>query len=67
MKDLWDVYIWPIDNAGYVRMVAKAVEHKEAQEIYDRYFNTNSWDAYMVPAGTKLFIQNFNPREVGIK
>lgn len=56
MKDLWDVYIWPIDNAGDVRMVAKAVEHNEAQEVYDRYFNTNSWDAYMVPAGTKLFI-----------
>lgn len=53
--DLWDVYIWPIDNTGRVSLVAKAVTHEKAQEVYDRYFDTNLYDAYMVPTGTKLF------------
>ncbi len=56
MVELWDVYIWPIDNAGQVRLVAKNVDGDKAQEIYDRYFDTNIYDAYMVPAGTKLFV-----------
>ena len=54
--DLWDVYIWPINNANSVRQVARAVTYKKAQEIYTRYFDTNMFDAYMVPAGTKLYI-----------
>ena len=53
---LWDVYIWPIDNAGQIRLVAKEVDYDKAQEVYDRYFDTNIYDAYMVPAGTKLFV-----------
>ena len=55
-KTKWDVYIWPIDSAGQVRLVAKEVDYDKAQEIYDRYFDTNLYDVYMVPAGTKLFV-----------
>lgn len=55
MKDLWDVYIWPINNAGQIRIVAKAVDFNKAQEFYNHYFDTNLYDAYMVPTGTDQF------------
>ncbi len=52
----WDVYIWPIDNANAVTLVAKDVDSDTAQEVSDRYFQTNIYDTYLVPAGTQLNI-----------
>lgn len=52
----WDVYIWPIDNPGNVSMIAEDVDSDTAQELSNRYFNTNIYDAYLVPTGTKLMI-----------
>jgi len=56
MTELWDVYIWPIDNANNVRLVAKDVDYDTAMKHYEQWFETNIYDAYMVPAGSKLFV-----------
>ena len=53
----WDVYIWPVNAAGFVRIAAKNVKHSEAQEICKYYMDAIGmivWDAYMVPTGTKI-------------
>lgn len=52
----WDVYIWPISNPGNVSMIAKDVDSDTAQELSNRYFNTNIYDAYLVPTGTDIKI-----------
>lgn len=56
MKELWDVYVWPMDCAGNVTLVAKGVDYDTAMEHYNKWFDTNIYDAYMVPTGTKLFM-----------
>lgn len=50
----WDVYIWPIDNADAVTLVAKDVDSDTAQEVSNRYFQTDIYDTYLVPTGSKL-------------
>ena len=52
----WDVYIWPINNPDSVKLVAKDVDSDTAQEISNRYSQTNIYDNYLVPTGTKLYI-----------
>ena len=56
MENLWDVYIWPINNPSIVTCVAKGISHEKAVEMYNRYLNGTYYDPYMVPAGTKLYI-----------
>ena len=56
MDTKWDVYIWPINDASFVKRLASNVSFEEAKAIYDKYMNGSTYDAYMVPAGTKLFI-----------
>lgn len=56
MKTKWDVYVWPINDASFVKRVADHVSFEEAKTIYDKYMDGSMYDAYMVPAGTKLFI-----------
>lgn len=56
MKDTWDVYIWPINDASFVKRVASNVSFEKAMTIYDKYMNGSIYDVYMVPAGTKLYI-----------
>ena len=52
----WDVYIWPIRDAFMVRCVAKNISHDEAMAICDKYLIGQTYDTYMVPAGTKLYM-----------
>lgn len=56
MNNTWDVYIWPINDASFVKCVASNVSFEKATAIYNKYMDGSMYDAYMVPAGTKLFI-----------
>lgn len=55
-SNLWDVYIWPISNAGLVKCVGKNLDFDKAVELCDGYLSGQFYDSYMVPAGTKLYI-----------
>lgn len=50
--DLYDVYIWPIDDASHVTLIAKEVTLDESEEVYDKYINTNIYDVYIVKSET---------------
>lgn len=54
-ETLWDVYVWPITDASEVKKVATSIAYKPATVLYNHYLEHTDWDAYMVPAGTKLF------------
>ena len=50
--DLYDVYIWPIDDSSHVTLIAKAFPLDEAQEVCDKYMATNIYEAHMVRSET---------------
>ena len=56
MNDLWDVYIWPINNASAVRRVGASLPYDDAVKIYNGYLEGDQYDAYMVPEGTKIYL-----------